>query len=332
MSKLAFVSDVHLSSQNPVCRKDDLRSVQWDKLNFVYDTAALAYDCTAVVFAGDLVDVACSWSLLPELAEFLSKRRKAINTWTVFGQHDTYMYNAIGRRKTIVGSLAAAGLLSVVGDPNTPFIVQGGAGRWVLHGASYGQPPEEPLTTAEQYRNILITHAPISDQALWEGQSYFDAKRFLAEHPKYDLIVCGDIHRAFNISIGKRRIINTGPLLRRKADEAEQRPHFYILDLDSGKLEKVPVPHSVAEEVISREHIEQERAYDRLLQQLQTPVDSTADAASTAVHFEDTLREVAASNVDKINSNVVRLVAEITGVNLKQETTKRGKQKAASRR
>lgn len=319
MTKLAFVSDVHLSSQNPLCRKDDLRVVQWKKLQQIYNIA-MEEDCCGVVFSGDLVDVACSWSLLPDLAEFLYKTGQAIDTYTVFGQHDTYMYDAVGRRKTIVGSLAAAGLIKIIDNlptalPNT---------NTFLYGASYGQPaPEHKLKNGA----ILVLHAPISNQESWPGQTYLNAKRFLAEHPTFKLIVCGDIHIAFNINLGTRHIINTGPLLRRAADEADEVPHFYIYNIDTNNLKKITVEHADAEDVISRSHIERERSYKELVDKLTSP-DATLDA-KTDIRFGDILNEVAKANKGKISKNVVRLMATITGINLED---KHGKQKAASRR
>lgn len=319
MTKLALVSDVHLSSQNPLCRKDDLRVVQWRKLQQVYNIA-LDEDCCGVVFSGDLVDVACSWSLLPELAEFLYKTDQAIDTYTVFGQHDTYMYDAVGRRKTIIGSLAAAGLIKIIDHLPTALPKT----STFLYGASYGQPiPEHKLKNGA----ILVLHAPISNQESWPGQTYWDAKRFLAEHPAFKLIVCGDIHLAFNINLGARRIINTGPLLRRAADEADAVPHFYIYDTEKNSLEKINVEHADAEDVISRAHLERERAYKELVDQLKSP-DAALDA-KTDIRFGDILNEVAKSNKDKINKNVVRLMSTIAGINLEE---KHGKQKAASRR
>lgn len=320
MTKLAFVSDVHLSSQNPICRKDDLRQTQWEKMRFVYKTAAEA-GCLAVVFAGDLVDVACSWVLLPDLAEFLKKTSTAIDTYVVFGQHDTYMYDVVGRRKTIVGSLAAAGLISVL--DGSPINITGPKSKTLLYGASYGQQiPEASKGT----NSILVLHAPISNQELWRGQTYLDAKKFLAEHPSFSLIVCGDIHLSFDVKIGSRRIINTGPLLRRAADEALHQPHLFIYDSEENKLEKIHVPAADAEDTIDRAHLERDRAYKQLISQLASS-DKKEDV-KTSIKFGDILQEVVSANKEKINSNVVRLIAEITGINLEE---RHGRKKSASK-
>jgi hypothetical protein len=289
-------------------------------MNFIYNTS-VEEGCCAVVFAGDLVDVACSWSLLPDLAEFLKIKGTAIETYTVFGQHDTYMYDAVGRRKTIVGSLAAAGLITILDDH--PMALSNT--KTLMYGSSYGQSVPEPIFSA---KSILVLHAPICDQALWAGHNYLDANRFLEEHPKFDLIVCADIHRSFNISIGKRYILNTGPMLRRKADEVNQVPHFYFFDTNSWSLEKITIPHAPSEEVINREHIERERAYDRLIDQFQSnKIGSTISTAN--INFKDVLDEVALANKEKINKNVERLIADICGITMENV---HGKQKATSGR
>jgi len=323
MAKLAFLSDIHLSSQNPLCRKDDLREVQWLKLAQVY-SRAIEDKAKAVVVAGDFVDVACSWTLLPKLANFLNSQRGKIETLAVFGQHDTYMYDATGRKKTIVGSLAEAGLIRVLGEE--PLRLDNWADGWSVYGASYGQQPPKPGKGS----CVLVIHAPISNQELWAGQNYFDAKKYLAEHPGYKLIVCGDIHRSFDISLGSRRIINTGPLLRRKADEADQQPHFYTLSLVDETIKKISIDFSAAEDVISREHLERERAYDKLIESMQTPQQASLDS-STEIKFSDTLNEVAAANRQKITPSVVRLLSAITGVTLEETKRADSKQKAAAK-
>jgi DNA repair exonuclease SbcCD nuclease subunit len=314
---IAMLSDVHLSSHNPICRKDDLRVTQWNKLNWVY-TKAFAAGCKAVVLAGDLVDIACSWSLLPELAAFLRKYSQTIMTMVVFGQHDTYMYSVVGRKKTIIGAMEAAGLLTVLGSD--PVEVSAGIR---LHGASYGQ--ELPKPDTKRKGNLLVIHAPISDRELWVGQSYYNANDFLWQAARsFDGVICGDIHRAFYEKIGKRFIINTGPLLRRKSDEGEHKPHFYIVGKDLVPV-KVEIPHEPADKIISREHIEKERAYDQLINQLQS---SKPGKTGTDVRFADILAEVVLKNTGKTNTTVMQLLADITGINVE---VARGKEKPASR-
>jgi len=322
-SKFAMVSDVHLSSQNPVCRQDDLRQTQWIKLRYVYDTAVYR-ECMAVVLAGDLVDVACSWSLMPELAAFLQEYRGVIDTYVVFGQHDTYMYDATGRRKTIIGSLAAAGLLQILDDH--PLALPNAA--CYLYGVNYGDVIQQHSVKGDA---ILVAHLPVCQQQLWAGQNYLDAAHFLVEHRSFRTILVGDIHRSFRIQSGTRQILNTGPLLRRKADEVDHHPHFYVYDYRSHKAQRVDVPHEPADTVINRSHLERDHAYDLLRQQLSSPEAST-EAPATSIRFESILKEVALHNLVRMTPATTQMLATITGINLEKELAASGTQQKAIRR
>lgn len=251
--KFVMLSDLHLLWDNPKCRKDNLVKVQWDKLAFIYDLALT--EGADILMAGDVTDGPRSWQTLPLLANFL--REQKVSTCVVRGQHDLYMRNTEQTERTMLGVLEKAGLLRVL--RSMPLIYPHDS-PIAVYGCSHGE--QVPTPQSDEFFNILVIHADITDQSLWEGQSRTDAAKFLKEQSSYDFILTGDIHRAFAIGEGQLRnrrwIVNTGPILRKDADvyNFEHEPHVYVFDTDEVKLEKVFVPCEPAESVLSREHID----------------------------------------------------------------------------
>ena len=89
LNKYKFVglSDIHLVPKNPVCRLDDLTEIQWDKLNEVFEYAALR--SADVIIAGDLHAVSNDYEVLKKFSAFLLRYQELdVHVWAVYGQHD----------------------------------------------------------------------------------------------------------------------------------------------------------------------------------------------------------------------------------------------------
>lgn len=304
-SKIAAISDPHLSMQKPLCRTDDLREVQFEKLDHLYQRAD-AEGCLAVILAGDIVDTACSWALMPAVAKFFSRYVDHITTLVVFGQHDTYMYDEDGRQKTILGSLAEAGLVRVLGVK--PLTIELGGVKWHIYGASFGQPVPEVVD--DEALNMLAIHASICDESLWEGQDYLDASRFLKDHPEFDVIFAGDIHKPFVIEDNGRYIANSGPMTRRSLSEADFVPQFFIYDLQELSLVGHPLPHQPSSDIISDKHRQQAQLNEQIVERM---VSMRQQSEVGQVLFKDVLRKVIRINRNKITSGASKMIAETTG-------------------
>jgi DNA repair exonuclease SbcCD nuclease subunit len=248
--KVACLSDLHLVGAQPQCRTDNIVVDQWTKLEYVFDYAT-EVNCKAVVQAGDLTDSARSWSVLPQLINFLSVQQH-MRFYGVYGQHDTYMYSETSRDRTNLGVLASGHRAKILSARP----VRLGGVRF--YGASWGQAIPKPKN--RKYKNVLVVHAPIGPE-VYPGHETTSAERFLKKHDRFDLIVCGDVHRAFTAEVNGRHIINTGPLVRKWADDymLRHRPHFYVWDSATGELQYIDIPAQPSEEVISRDHIREER-------------------------------------------------------------------------
>lgn len=295
--KIACLSDLHLIARNPQCRTDDLVELQWHKLKEVFNTAA-AMGCKAIVQAGDITDRPRSWKLLPRLADFLA-HDWGMRFYCVYGQHDTYMYSEENRDRTNIGVLAEAGLVKVLCPKPMRFGTRRDKVR--LYGVSWGQ--EVPTPKIDGTPNVLVIHASIGP-VMYPGHNTSSAFSFARDN-KFDLIVCGDVHSAFHellthtiklSPLTERHIINTGPLVRKSADEVtmQHQPHFYVWDSKTKEceiffLESAPAPR----DVISREHINDEEVEDHteLVQRFSDAMSADTDGINIEAMILNVSRE-----------------------------------------
>ena len=266
--KLAFISDTHLLIDRPRARLDNASDTVFKKLEWVFQYCA-GEQIDPLVLAGDITDKPRSWHLLPKVSDLLARYNHAVFTYCIYGQHDLYMYSEETKHATILGELSSSGIVEILGEEPEGF-----EENISLYGCSIGR--EIPKVKNKKNINILVIHAPIAEKALWHNHKYLDAKKFLKEHKDYDLIVCGDIHRKFLIKQERRIILNTGPLIRKSADEYnfKYKPCFAVYDTETRNAEFVEVPHKPAEEVLSRDHIETEEIKEELLTEFTNALDS----------------------------------------------------------
>ena len=263
--KIVFASDIHLVNLNPPARLDFLPDTQKYKmkklLNIVRKNEAM------LLISGDLVDKPRSWYLLPDIMDLL-KEYTDIKIGVVYGQHDTYYYNKETRHATNLGILEKAGLLTILEEH--PYML----GGVHIYGTHVTQ--RIPDVVDESKFNILVIHAPISDVALFSTHNYINAKDFINEHTSFDMILCGDIHKRFQIKSddNKRIILNTGPLLRIKGTEYNMthKPGVYIIDTDLKDVSWTEIEHEPAKKVLTRTHIlnikESNETLDKIITQI----------------------------------------------------------------
>lgn len=260
--KIAFISDTHLLLNNPVARLDNASEAVFKKLEYVFKYCSIN-PITPLILAGDITDKPRSWHLLPIISSLFEKYKK-VKVYAIYGQHDLYMYSEETKHATILGELSASGLVEILDeDPIKDWPPKSDPIH--IYGCSINQ--EVPKVKNKKNINILVIHAPIAEKALWSTHKYIDAKKFLIENKDYDLIVCGDIHRKFLIKKDNRIILNTGPLIRKSAEEYNftYKPCFAVYDTITKKVEFIEVPHKPAEEVLTRDHIEAEEVKEELL-------------------------------------------------------------------
>ena len=263
MSSLIFLSDLHLSLDQPIARRDDAPAMQLAKLAYVFAFAKRHPATRAILQAGDFFHAPRSWRTLSCYADLIYQSGTP-PIYCVAGQHDDYMYNENAKSATSLGILEAAGFVTILND--TPVVLDS-IKKTHIYGCSFSS-QQVPAVRDKAALNILVIHATISDSTPWVGADNFTlAPHFLREHKNFDIILCGDIHKKFYAKSGKRFLCNTGPILRREASEDmfAHHPGFFHYEIEKDELTWYEIPHKPADEVLTREHIETPQEVQQLL-------------------------------------------------------------------
>lgn len=293
-----FVSDPHTLWNKPVARTDDAKTTLLNKWEFIFQYAQK--NNAVIIVAGDFFNNNRSWYILPVIIDLIKKY--GVQVYSVFGQHDTYLYSEKTRFATSLGILEKTGLVKILNEEPVVFMME----KIKIYGCSYGQSIPEPIKEINGFTNILVIHAPIAEKALFHDHQYLDAKKFLEENPGYDIIVAGDIHQKYRINSGNRVIINSGPLIRKEATEYNflHKPGFYFLGKE---LEFVEVPHPPAEQVLNRNHIEYREESEGILGDFINSIQSVEieEEASVTENIQAFVKK------NNIKQSVVNLISEV---------------------
>jgi DNA repair exonuclease SbcCD nuclease subunit len=302
------ISDTHLLWENPVGRLDNLPETQFDKFKFVLEQAKLYK--ASILHGGDFFDRPRSWSLLPVVIDLLKQYN--IQIYGIFGQHDTYLYSTETRERTSLGILEKAGLITILNDQPTSIL------NVDLYGASFGSSlPHVGLSSPNRHR-IGVVHESITDTTIYPGHELTNADKYLMDYPEYNFILCGDIHKRFEYSDNKRKIINTGPMIRKKASEYnfEHKPSIYLLDTNSpNKSMWIEIPHAPGNSVLSRDHIERKSEAESLLDEFVGAIKN--QEVGSEVSFQENLHNFLKEN--KIRKEVVDVLSNIMQNRSKRE-------------
>ena len=267
---IVLLSDCHLvsSNVNPVGRLDDAQEAGLKKIEYILDWASK--NRCDILQAGDFLDSSRSWILHSKLLSLFNKYDN-VKIFTVFGQHDLYMRSEEYKAATSLGALIESDYLTVLDEK--PYLYLLGAR---IYGCSYGKEIPKPIDGSR--KNILVIHKEILDEPLFKGMSYTDCYEFLKRQKDYSLILCGDIHQKFFGKNDKgpitRYILNTGPLLRLEATKYnfQHQPCFAALDIENWKIKWFDIPCSLAEDVLSRKHLENKvnssNAFDQFIKKV----------------------------------------------------------------
>lgn len=235
---IIFLSDMHIVGDNPICRTDNLVQEQISKLDFIVN---FANENDAIILSsGDQTDTPRNFISLYILSEGLKNLKTEF--LCCFGQHDKYMRTNNPNSISLIIKLGLAKKLS-----SEPYQING----INIYGCDFGEDPIEPKTK----NNILVVHDSITTKELAiKHVDFKDAIEYLQVNSKYDIIICGDIHRRFKVQDSNRIIVNSGPMVRKDASEyfINYSPGFYFLN--EGKMRFVKIPHN--KDCISRDHIE----------------------------------------------------------------------------
>lgn len=247
--KIICLSDIHATSKIPRGRIGNPLKDFLDKISYVFSYSK-NNENIPIVFSGDIFNSARD---IIALFNFLKITSKYPDTklFTVFGQHDMYCRNK--EVLTNLGVLIKAKVFNVLSQK--PYFLNQDVH---LYGCSWKEEIPKPKNKKTDTVNILSIHAPIYSEQLFPNHEYTDTSFFGKLNKHYDLVVSGDIHRAFIKTINNRKrktkIVNTGPLMRLVNEKYIRRHkiHFIVYNTKTKEAKRVFIPCKPAKEVLNK--------------------------------------------------------------------------------
>jgi len=284
--KLILLSDTHITMKTSIGRTDDVGKAVFTKFEFILKYSAKHN--IPILQAADFFHSPREWNTLFRIMNLLKKYKdKGVKIYSIFGEHDMYLYADVKKSATSLGILQRADLVTILNKNPTPL-----SETIDVYGCSSQE--SVPVPKDAKKINILVIHAPIYDKPLFPQHQYYSSRRFLKKHKKYKLILAGDIHRKFQHTIGGRHIVNTGPMVRREASKynLQHVPMFFVYNVKRNILKEILLPCRPSEEVLNRDHIDQKDRDD----------DIAANFGDTMPKFVKLLKDGGSTNINlKLN-------------------------------
>jgi len=289
-----LTTDWHLRERTPQAYIGDYFSDQEDAVDFVLQKAE-DYDAP-ILNAGDVFHTTPSTHFIVQWIISKLKERK-VEMLCVFGQHDLLHHSLKSTDRTGLAVLSAAGAVELLDAdyysfyPSSNKEVQLYGVNWSEEIPRLARPKKNQKTNA---RRILVAHTMVVDEKLWSSQfDYTYGKAMLRKLQEYDLIVTGDNHKRFYFSDGNRYLVNCGSLMRTTAAQFAHKPCIGLYDTETRTLEMVDVPCPPADEVLSREHLDE---VEERNERLEAFITSLKDDYEIDLDFEGNLEKFFSAN------------------------------------
>ena len=260
-----IVGDIHARDDQPPCRLDNFWETQIWKFKWLRNLWD-EYGRPAVLQPGDLF---YRWKSSPQVISAVMNYLPPMVTIPGNpGKHNYYSQE--GFEKDALHVIQSSSLDWEVMASSDSMVIFGD--RFSIHPGLWGvTDPNERSGVELIIPNVLLTHKMILDgPEMFEGENGND---FLKKHKGFDLIVTGHNHKPMEFGLDTRLLVNPGSFTRQTADETH-RPRVYLWWAEDNSIMPVFVP--TEEDVITREHIDQDKARD---ERIASFVESLADSA-----------------------------------------------------
>lgn len=237
---IGTLSDSHLRTSTPACRKDkDFYATQFRKL-YQVEKILRQYNVRHLLHGGDLFDDHNpSHRLVYDVMTFLnySSSRWLVNP----GNHDMFGANTSTLSRSGLGILYQAGLIDLVAKPEDLTIHDG---------------DESVLVRSVPYS--LLDDPRIYDFSMYEGPCILLPHEMLTTHfvpyphklisdikTDADVVIGSHWHGQFNLKIGSTCFINSGPLTRQTTFESRLQPAVGMIEVTSTEIRTFLIPLEV---------------------------------------------------------------------------------------
>lgn len=258
---LLLLSDVHSRISRPICRTDDYKIAQHNKMQFIADIAN-KYSCPLII-AGDVGNKS-EWN--NSLLSYWILWSQLVNNeiYLIPGQHDLPNHELKQWIKSGLKVLDVSNSANILINNSKAIKVNG---KWInIVPCPYGTkiPKQKFPMEKNFYRTILVIHKMIiKDKPLWPGQLARTGKYFLKHYPIYDIIISGDNHQPFVEQYHNRILVNCGSIMRMTADQKNHKPRVYLYYVDKNIV--IPVFLPIEKGVINKEYITRKKKQEKRL-------------------------------------------------------------------
>lgn len=297
-----FCGDIHLRDTTPICRTDDYVAAMLRKLSWIKEVSENWFGVPLFI-AGDVFH---HWKPSPWLlSQVMNSFPEHEGCYCIAGQHDLPQHAMNRITEAGLETLARAERVSISPEGLQHEI----GGVLSVYGANFGQTPpcKDPFPDFEGRKALMLHEMVYQDKshlpypgAPAEGRS----KAVLKRYPWADLIVCGDNHEPFTVTLGKRVLVNCGSMMRSSADQKNHKPSIWAYDPGSNEVERVYIP--IEKGVVSREHIEKREERDEKMEAFVSRVQQDYEVG---LSFRRNLKQHIAANT--ISSGVKEILKEV---------------------
>ena len=245
-----LTADMHIRSDTPICRTDNLVDVQFEKLRFIFELSNKLN--VPILCAGDIGDKH-QWKnwLLCRFIELVFDINLSNSIFAIPGQHDLPQHNLELWKKAGIGVLHEARVIDVLGVDGQNKI---SGDNFSIYPFPYGVDMRSFDLGESDKPCIAMTHQFVIESVAenkWQ-ESYSKAKALLKKYPCYDVILSGDNHKPFVVEYEGRKLVNPGSMMRTTAAQIKHKPRVYIL-YDDMSVEAKFI--SIEDGVVVRDHI-----------------------------------------------------------------------------
>jgi predicted phosphodiesterase len=263
MQKIIFITDVHISGKNPICRTDDLTTEQFKKLSTIIDISNKKD--IPIINSGDLTDSPnISYSTYTKLANVLKESKRGF--YTLYGNHDLQFHTMDTSTSVALGAL-------IESVPSVKHISEFEKDYGAIFDYEDWDNNKEIVKNGLRTKILVCHRAIVSNKLMnksWMKASETDFYNINERGVgKYGMILCGHFHKQYEI-IKDSIVLNPGCFTRRNANEIEVHvPSYYIIDIDNLDYELHSLPNvKGTNEVISYSHL----TYTKMAKNIKTEI------------------------------------------------------------
>lgn len=253
--KIAFLLDLHMDSQTPSSRVDDIKVTLIDKLKDVLNSC-VERNVKYVFLAGDVFNrISCTHESVNLIGNmFLQFKEKGMELYSILGNHDIVRNNLDSMEKSPIQTLFSFDIIEHI-NLDTRIIINKSV---MITPVDYTEYPVEADKNAKY--NILLAHMFYNASDLI-ADSRHNLSSEDVDKLGYDMMVLGHDHCEYPlIEQGKTLICRFGSVLRGTAHDYNftRKPKFMVLNdienISKDTIEFVPIKcrdyESVASEYV----------------------------------------------------------------------------------